>query len=91
MSPLTLSHHPPTRTDLKHLLIEAKQRIPPFLMALEDPTEGLYGYQRAAGVKEGCTVCGGLGHRVADCPKYLMQKNKQLGAVRVGMNDRGGF
>ena len=59
-------------------------------MALEDPTEGLYGFQRQSGAKEGCTICGGLGHRVADCPKFLSQKNKQLGQVRVGMSDFGG-
>lgn len=27
------------RLDLKHLLREAKQRVPPFLEAMEDPTE----------------------------------------------------
>lgn len=29
------------RLDLKHLLREAKQRVPPFLEALEDPSEKL--------------------------------------------------
>jgi len=57
--------------DLKHLLREAKQKIPPVLMTLEDPTEGLI---QVEGV-EGCAYCGGLGHRVLDCPK-LQQANK---------------
>jgi ATP-dependent RNA helicase DDX41 len=52
--------------DLKHLLIEAKQRVPPVLQALEDPEEddGL----DVNGVTA-CPFCGGLGHRIANCPK----------------------
>ena len=50
--------------DLKHLLREAKQKIPPVLMTLDDPTEGV---EEVAGI-EGCAYCGGLGHRVLDCP-----------------------
>ncbi len=82
------------------MLIEAKQRIPPYLQALEDPTDGLYGYKKlgqgqsssaGAAVKEGCTVCGGLGHRIADCPKFLLQKNKQLGQARMSDIGGGGF
>ncbi|CAG8532139.1 3577_t:CDS:10 [Diversispora eburnea] len=44
--------------DLKHLLKEAKQRVPPVLEVLEDPLKDLKG---------GCTFCGGLGHRIAEC------------------------
>ena len=51
--------------DLKHLLIEAKQRVPPVLQALDDPDDDL---NDLGGVK-GCAFCGGLGHRITDCPK----------------------
>lgn len=54
--------------DLKHLLMEAKQKIPEFLqtiggdMDLED--------------EPGCTYCGGLGHRITNCPKLEAQQSK---------------
>jgi ATP-dependent RNA helicase DDX41 len=51
-----------TLLDLKHLLREARQRIPPVLMMLEDPRENNPG-------GGGCSFCGGLGHTIVDCPK----------------------
>ncbi|KAF7058190.1 hypothetical protein CFC21_065307 [Triticum aestivum] len=57
-----------TLLDLKHLLKEAKQRIPPVLAELVDPLEDAEAIAKASGVK-GCASCGGLGHRIADCPK----------------------
>lgn len=54
-----------TLLDLKHLLKEANQRIPPVLMIMEDPFENV---QQADGAK-GCSFCGGLGHSIVDCPK----------------------
>jgi ATP-dependent RNA helicase DDX41 len=51
-----------TLLDLKHLLKEARQRIPPVLMMLDDPRENV----AASG---GCSFCGGLGHTIVDCPK----------------------
>jgi ATP-dependent RNA helicase DDX41 len=63
--------------DLKHLLKEAKQKIPPVLMTLDDPSET---YKQVEGIK-GCAYCGGLGHRVTDCPKLAtVQKSKQKDA-----------
>ncbi|KAK3840845.1 MAG: P-loop containing nucleoside triphosphate hydrolase protein [Linnemannia gamsii] len=71
--------------DLKHLLREAKQRVPPVLEALEDPTEKY----KDMGVAGGCTYCGGLGHRIADCPKLeQQQKTKHGGMSRP--NERAG-
>lgn len=101
--------------DLKHLLKEAKQRVPPVLDALDDPMEALAemqvrslpsppslclhftrviplllldpGFvlickenhidfclfvQANSGIK-GCSFCGGLGHRIGDCPKLRSQ------------------
>jgi ATP-dependent RNA helicase DDX41 len=71
--------------DLKHLLIEAKQTVPPVLRALEDPytdvvADGANGLSNATGTK-GCAFCGGLGHRITDCPKVDSQVRK-IGAGR---------
>jgi len=57
-----------TLLDLKHLLQEAKQRIPPVLAELIDPMEDNEEITGISGVK-GCAFCGGLGHRMRDCPK----------------------
>ena len=71
--------------DLKHLLIEAKQRIPPVLATLDDPNDG------GASVEElskGCAFCGGLGHRVANCPKLEAHRMKQI--MGTGRDDLAG-
>merc|ERR1712045_23096 len=47
-----------TLLDLKGLLLEARQPIPPVLLAMGGGVEG----------KE-CTCCGGLGHTIIECPK----------------------
>ncbi|KAI7822183.1 P-loop containing nucleoside triphosphate hydrolase protein [Gamsiella multidivaricata] len=71
--------------DLKHLLKEAKQKVPPVLEALEDPTEKY----KDMGVAGGCGYCGGLGHRVTECPKLeQQQKTKNSGMMRP--NERAG-
>ncbi|ORX62200.1 P-loop containing nucleoside triphosphate hydrolase protein [Hesseltinella vesiculosa] len=70
------------RLDLKLLLREAKQRVPPFLAAMEDPSEkhGLLG---------GCSFCGGLGHRINDCPKLEQQRKQQMNSIMGGHYDSG--
>ncbi|KAH7820882.1 putative DEAD-box ATP-dependent RNA helicase [Monocercomonoides exilis] len=55
--------------DLKHLLIEAKQTVPPVLLSIPDPNE----HRVAKDGSVGCAFCGGLGHRVANCPKLEKQ------------------
>ena len=66
----------PTLLDLKHLLIEAKQVVPDVLMQIEDdmPMES-----------KGCTFCGGLGHRITDCPKLEANRRKQ--DLNIGKKD----
>ncbi|CAG8746679.1 13629_t:CDS:10 [Cetraspora pellucida] len=72
--------------DLKHLLKEAKQRVPPVLEALRDPLEEEY--KELSG---GCTFCGGLGHRISECPKLDAQRRQQIGIIsRGGGGERGG-
>ena len=65
-----------TLLDLKHLLMEAKQKLPPALAVLE--SESLY---LNAGDQPGCSYCGGLGHRITDCPKLQAAQNKQVGNI----------
>ncbi|CAF0764395.1 unnamed protein product [Adineta steineri] len=58
--------------DLKHLLIEAKQVVPPFLLQLESDKERLLDL----GDEPGCSYCNGLGHRITNCPKLESQHAK---------------
>ncbi|KDD72856.1 hypothetical protein H632_c2809p0, partial [Helicosporidium sp. ATCC 50920] len=62
--------------DLKHLLQEAKQRVPPVLLSLHDPMDELRELEAASGTR-GCVYCGGLGHRIADCPKLRGDTREQ--------------
>ncbi|WWD19214.1 hypothetical protein CI109_103672 [Kwoniella shandongensis] len=60
-----------TLLDLKYLLMEAKQKIPEFLLSIDDP--------RAAqgGALKGCPICGGLGHGIQDCPKLEEEQRRK--------------
>lgn len=67
--------------DLKHLLLEANQKVPAFLQELCSETESLLNL----GDSQGCSYCGGLGHRITDCPKLEAVQNKQ--ASNIGRKD----
>ncbi|KAI0710416.1 P-loop containing nucleoside triphosphate hydrolase protein [Cerioporus squamosus] len=73
-----------TLLDLKYLLMEAGQKVPPFLLSIEDP--------RAAqgGMLKGCPVCGGLGHGISNCPKLEDTQRRQMASHRMS-DDRGGY
>ncbi|KAI0653202.1 DEAD-domain-containing protein [Cubamyces menziesii] len=73
-----------TLLDLKYLLMEAGQKVPPFLQSIEDP--------RAAqgGALKGCPVCGGLGHGLSNCPKLEDAQRRQMASHRIS-DDRGGY
>eukprot|EP00301_Raphidiophrys_heterophryoidea_P005428 c12279_g2_i2.p1 GENE.c12279_g2_i2~~c12279_g2_i2.p1 ORF type:complete len:112 (+),score=28.50 c12279_g2_i2:385-720(+) len=73
--------------DLKHLLIEARQKLPVCLAILEDPPD----FVRVANDVVGCLYCGGLGHRVKDCPKLESNKLKQMGGARKDINAGGDY
>jgi len=81
-----------TLLDLKGVLKEAKQRIPPMLAALDDPFEEAEAAQAAAEAsgQRGCVHCGGLGHRVSDCPKLKAETRAKMGASRDFLGG-GGF
>eukprot|EP01064_Diplonema_japonicum_P011693 TRINITY_DN1912_c0_g2_i1.p1 TRINITY_DN1912_c0_g2~~TRINITY_DN1912_c0_g2_i1.p1 ORF type:complete len:637 (+),score=176.94 TRINITY_DN1912_c0_g2_i1:71-1912(+) len=68
--------------DLKHLLLEAKQCVPPVLMGLSDPLEDLYAAQGKK--SSGCAFCGGLGHTVSVCPKLQSHVKSQQGGFSGG-------
>lgn len=67
----------PILLDLKHLLLEAKQKIPDFLAQLESDMEKYL----VVGNERGCSYCGGLGHRITDCPKLEAIQSKQASSV----------
>lgn len=87
--------------DLKHLLIEARQNVPLFLSELESENEKylqlggsnlLFIYLRNVLNlylffldERGCSYCGGLGHRITDCPKLEAIQTKQ--ASNIGRRD----
>ncbi|GAA5957576.1 hypothetical protein JCM21900_001644 [Sporobolomyces salmonicolor] len=73
-----------TLLDLKYLLMEAKQKVPPFLLSIEDPNVG------ADGKLVGCANCGGLGHSIANCPK-LEENQRRAVAAHMGARDTGGY
>lgn len=87
--------------DLTALLAEAKQRIPPFLASFdllqEEPIEDIGGTNGTCSTyymylmsltftdDHGCSYCGGLGHRITDCPKLEAIQKKQT--VNIGKKD----
>lgn len=72
--------------DLKQLLKEARQRIPPYLEQLESEVEQ---YQVIGGIR-GCAYCGGLGHRITDCPKLQGDQNRNVGYTKRDILSGGG-
>lgn len=71
--------------DLKHLLVEAKQKVPLFLSTLEAGNEA---EMEIEGIK-GCAFCGGLGHRIGNCEKLSAQNRTKISST-TGRSERGG-
>ncbi|XP_053622617.1 ATP-dependent RNA helicase abstrakt [Plodia interpunctella] len=65
--------------DLAHLLREAGQKVPSFLLDMIGEPD----IPVADG--QGCSYCGGLGHRITECPKLEAVQNKQ--ASNIGRRD----
>ncbi|EDV19755.1 uncharacterized protein TRIADDRAFT_51106 [Trichoplax adhaerens] len=63
--------------DLKHLLIEAKQKLPPFLLTLQAADDAWL----EIGDTQGCSYCGGLGHRITECPKLEAMQTRQVESI----------
>lgn len=68
--------------DLKHLLLEARQKLPPVLAALPTPDME---YLNDDSEDKGCGYCGGLGHRITECPKLEAIQTKT--AASIGKSD----
>uniref|UniRef100_A0A0E0E5U4 RNA helicase n=1 Tax=Oryza meridionalis TaxID=40149 RepID=A0A0E0E5U4_9ORYZ len=80
-----------TLLDLKQLLIESKQRLPPILADLDDPQEDdKVAIAQQSGVK-GCAFFGGLGHRIEACPKQQLQNSVTLARARSDYFGGGGY
>lgn len=75
-----------TLLDLKYLLIEAGQTVPPFLNEIDDPHAALVSTGAST---QGCSYCGGLGHSIRDCPKLEGTQRRQTANFSHG--DAGGF
>jgi len=74
-----------TLLDLKHLLKEARQRIPPVLMMLDDPRDN------AQDGTVGCSYCGGLGHTVVECPKIDKNARQIASGRKDALASNGGY
>ncbi|KAM9988409.1 hypothetical protein ACTFIZ_012169 [Dictyostelium cf. discoideum] len=79
--------------DLKYLLIEAKQKVPPALLEIPDDNQYLQKIQDRNGNGGGddddtkpCEYCDGRGHRLVNCPKL----KKQAGPKRDFFGSGGG-
>lgn len=68
-----------TLLDLKALLIEAEQNVPMFLRLMQSEAELLLGLSDN---EKGCAFCGGLGHRIGNCPKLEANQAKQTQIIK---------
>jgi len=64
----THNTHTHVHTHSRMYTLRCMQRVPHFLLALDDPVEEMEASAAASGFK-GCAICGGLGHRATQCPK----------------------
>lgn len=51
-----------------------------------------FAFAQAAGDGKGCSFCGGLGHRISDCPRLANRNDEQIrGANRKDYFGSGGY
>lgn len=67
-----------TLLDLKALLLEAGQKVPEFLKLMQSEAERLLDLNDD---EKGCAYCGGLGHRIGNCPKLEATQAKQTQGI----------
>ncbi|CAN8062550.1 unnamed protein product [Agarophyton chilense] len=80
--------------DLVQLLIEAKQNVPESLYEIVPDLELSALANKEVGGVKGCAYCGGLSHRVQECPTLESEKMKALvGGTKSGVErfNRGGY
>ena len=73
--------------DLKHLLAEAKQKVPLFLQTMEGGAEAA---MEIEGVK-GCAFCSGLGHRIGQCEKLQALNRTRIAGSSSSREGDGGY
>lgn len=75
--------------DLKGLLHETGQRIPPKLQYLKTHHDSCAEESQSVTKQCGFVYCGGLGHRIGDCPKLQTENkneyNKNLSRSLIGI------
>ena len=74
--------------DLKGLLVEAKQKVPDFLKRVQGSSQSVLLAGGGESKGKGCVYCGGLGHKIIDCPKLESERRKQLSKATT--QDQGG-
>lgn len=67
-----------TLLDLKALLLEAGQKVPTFLSLVQSDAEKSLDLDEN---EKGCAYCGGLGHRIGNCPKLEANQAKQSQSI----------
>lgn len=67
-----------TLLDLKALLLEAGQKVPAFLSLVQSEAEKSMDLNEN---EKGCAYCGGLGHRIGNCPKLEATQAKQSQSI----------
>ncbi len=74
--------------DLKHLLMQARQVLPPFLKALPDPDEETFMARADGTVPKLCEYCGGF-HRLQSCRKMQRDARAMSAAKRDFLGGQG--
>jgi ATP-dependent RNA helicase DDX41 len=74
--------------DLKHLLMQARQVIPPFLGALPDPDEDTFKARDDGSAPKLCEYCGGF-HRLQSCRKLQRDARAMTAAKRDFLGGQG--
>lgn len=75
---VSLQDSPSLIADLIQLLLEAKQNVPEALYEIvPEAARSAKAAENVDGVR-GCAYCGGLGHRVNECPKLEAEKMKAI-------------
>ncbi|KAJ8609635.1 hypothetical protein CTAYLR_006272 [Chrysophaeum taylorii] len=85
---------PTALRDLKSLLVEARQRVPPVLQILDDDDDDDDHLRLRGGdhhPREACPFCGGLGHRITECPKRDKDARRLASTRKDLISGSGGY
>ena len=74
---------------LDYRMLDAWLSVYGAVQALYDPMEEMQELANRSG-RKGCAFCGGLGHRIADCPK-LASQTREKARSKKDFFGSGGF